>query len=115
MPQVGLAISLHAPNNDIRNKIMPINKAFNIDTLIAAAKDYIKSTNRRITFEYIMLKDVNDSIECATELANLLKDVLCYVNLIPYNSVNEHSYKRSNNVINFRNSSDNKTRKRYKY
>ncbi len=103
MPQVGLAISLHAPNNDIRNKIMPINKAFNIDTLIAAAKDYIKSTNRRITFEYIMLKDVNDSIECATELANLLKDVLCYVNLIPYNPVNEHSYKRSNNVINFAN------------
>ena len=103
MPQVGLAISLHAPNNIIRNKIMPINKAFDIDTLLNEVKYYIKTTNRRITFEYIMLKDVNDSINCAIELANKIRNILCYVNLIPYNPVNEHTFKRSNNVIAFAN------------
>lgn len=103
MPQVGLAISLHAPNDEIRNKIMPINKAFNMDKLLEAVKYYIENTNRRITFEYIMLKDVNDSIDCAIELAKKIKNILCYVNLIPYNPVNEHSFQRSNNVIAFAN------------
>lgn len=100
-PQVGLAISLHAPNNSIRDLIMPINKAYNFEKLLAAAKDYTKKTNRRITFEYIMLKGVNDSIENAIELSRNLKDILCYVNLIPYNSVNEHSYQRSENIKKF--------------
>lgn len=103
MPQVGLAISLHAPNNKIRSELMPINKAFDINALMDAVKKYIATTNRRVTFEYIMLKDINDSIECAIELAQLLKNVLCYVNLIPYNPVNEHMYKRSENVVNFAN------------
>ena len=103
MPQVGLAISLHAPNDEIRNKIMPINKAFNMEKLLEAVKYYIENTNRRITFEYIMLKDVNDSIDCAIELAKKIKNILCYVNLIPYNPVNEHSFQRSNNVIAFAN------------
>lgn len=101
MPQIGLAISLHAPNNEIRNKIMPINKAYDINQVIDAAKKYTNVTKRRITFEYIMLKNVNDSINNAIELANLLKGILCYVNLIPYNPVNEHSYKRSENILNF--------------
>lgn len=100
-PQVGLAISLHAPNNSIRDSIMPINKAYNFEKLLAAAKDYTKKTNRRITFEYIMLKGVNDSIDNAIELSRNLKDILCYVNLIPYNSVNEHSYQRSENIKKF--------------
>ncbi|MBU3830865.1 MAG: 23S rRNA (adenine(2503)-C(2))-methyltransferase RlmN [Candidatus Ureaplasma intestinipullorum] len=100
-PQVGLAISLHAPNNSIRDSIMPINKAYNFEKLLAAAKDYTQKTNRRITFEYIMLKGVNDSIDNAIELSRNLKDILCYVNLIPYNSVNEHSYQRSENIKKF--------------
>lgn len=103
MPQVGLAISLHAPNNEIRNKIMPINKAFDIETLMEAAKKHTETTHRRITFEYILLDGVNDSEECAIQLAKLLKNMLCYVNLIPYNPVNENSYQRSRNVSNFAN------------
>lgn len=100
-PQVGLAISLHAPNDEIRSSIMPINRAFNIEKLLNAAKKYIETTNNRITFEYIMIKDVNDKDEHAIELANLLKGMLCYVNLIPYNMVNESGYKRSENVDRF--------------
>ena len=103
MPQIGLAISLHAPNNEIRNKIMPINRAYDINQVIEAAKRYTNITNRRITFEYIMLKGVNDSNKNAIDLAHLLKGMLCYVNLIPYNPVNEHSYQRSENVTDFAN------------
>lgn len=103
MPQVGLAISLHAPNDEIRSQIMPINKAFNLEQLMNAVKKYIEQTNRRVTFEYIMLKDVNDSLECAKQLANLLKGILCYVNLIPYNPVKENEFKRSERVLEFAN------------
>src|SRR5574344_1221517 len=85
--QVNLAISLHAPNNELRNKIMPINKAYNLELLIKTIKQYIDVTNRRVTFEYIMLKDINDTKECAIELSNLLKGMNCYVNLIPYNEI----------------------------
>lgn len=93
--QVNLAISLHAPNNEIRNKIMNINKAYNIDELMQVLKEYISATNRRVTFEYIMLKDVNDSKACALELANLLKGMNCYVNLIPYNETSHIEFKKS--------------------
>lgn len=93
--QVNLAISLHAPNNEIRNKIMNINKAYNIDELMIALKEYISVTNRRVTFEYIMLKDINDSKSCALELANLLKGMNCYVNLIPYNETSHIEFKKS--------------------
>lgn len=92
---VNLAISLHAPNNKIRNKIMKVNKAYNIETLIDAVKKYINKTNRRVTFEYIMLKDVNDTDECAKELSKLLKGINCYVNVIPYNETNNIGFKRS--------------------
>ena len=93
--QVNLAISLHAPNNKIRDSIMNINKVYKVEEIISAVKDYIKKTNRRVTFEYIMLADVNDTIECAMELAKLLKGINCYVNLIPYNETSHIEYKKS--------------------
>ncbi|MTT31149.1 23S rRNA (adenine(2503)-C(2))-methyltransferase RlmN [Terrilactibacillus sp. BCM23-1] len=96
--QVNLAISLHAPNDDLRTRIMKINKAFPLEKLMQAVDYYLKKTNRRITFEYILLKDVNDHKEEALQLAKLLanKRHLAYVNLIPYNPVYEHDqYQRS--------------------
>ena len=93
--QINLDISLHAPNNELRNKIMPINRKYPLDELMDAVKYYEKVAQRRVTFEYILLKDVNDSKECAIELANLIKGTLAYVNLIPFNPVNELKYKRS--------------------
>ncbi len=93
--QVNLAISLHAPNNEIRDKIMPINKAYPLEVLMPALKDYYSKTNRRLTIEYIMLDGVNDSDECAIELSKLLKDLNCYVNLIPYNETENIQFKRS--------------------
>ena len=95
-PQVNLAISLHAPNNEIRNKIMKINKVYNIEQIMKAVKDYIKETNRKVTFEYIMLDKINDMEECAYELAKLIKGLNAYVNLIPYNETNNIGFKRSN-------------------
>ncbi|WP_027119864.1 23S rRNA (adenine(2503)-C(2))-methyltransferase RlmN [[Mycoplasma] testudinis] len=96
-PQVNLAISLHAPNNEVRTSLMPINKPVPIEKLLAAAKEYLTLTKRRLTFEYIMINGVNDSVEHAIELADKLKDLLCYVNLIPYNPVAENGYNRSTN------------------
>lgn len=96
--QVNLAISLHAPNNEIRSKIMKINKAYPLEVLIPAVAEYNKIANRRVTYEYILLKGVNDSLEHADELARLIKPTFAYVNLIPYNEVDEHGYRRSNNV-----------------
>ena len=93
--QVNLAISLHAPNNEIRNQIMPINKTYPIEKLITAISDYIDKTNRRVTIEYILLQDINDTADCANELADLLHGLNVYVNLIPYNEVIEKPYKRS--------------------
>ena len=92
---VNLAISLHAPNNELRSKIMKINNAYKIEEIIDAVKYYISKTNRRVTFEYIMLKDVNDSKTCAYELSNLLKGINAYVNLIPYNETENIEFKRS--------------------
>ena len=96
--QVNLAISLHAPNDKIRNQIMPISKAYKLDELMDTIKLYIKKTNRRVTFEYIMLDGINDSLECAKELATLLKGINCYVNLIPYNETENIQFKRSKKV-----------------
>lgn len=96
--QVNLAISIHAPNNELRTQIMKINKAFPLEKLMKAVDYYLEKTNRRITYEYIMLRDVNDHKKEALELAKLLYNHrhLAYVNLIPYNSVDEHiQYKRS--------------------
>ncbi len=96
--QVNLAVSLHAPNNEIRTNIMRINRTFPLEKLMSAIEYYIEKTNRRVTYEYIMLRDVNDSKKEAQELADLLKNQrrLSYVNLIPYNPVDEHNqYERS--------------------
>jgi len=90
--QINLAISLHAPNNDLRSKLMKINKVYKIEEVIEAVKLYIKKTNRRVTFEYILLKGVNDSMEHAKELVRLLRGINCYVNLIPYNKVDTKDY-----------------------
>ena len=98
--QTNLAVSLHAPNDELRTRIMKINKAIPIAKLMDAIDYYLDRTNRRITIEYILLKDVNDRIEHALELAELMKDrrQLVNVNLIPYNPVDEHSqYQRTEN------------------
>ncbi len=93
--QINLAVSLHAPNNELRNKIMKINKVYNIDTLMDAIRYYIKKTNRRVTIEYVMLKNVNDSEACALELCKLLKGMNVYVNLIPYNETSHLEFSKS--------------------
>ena len=95
---VNLAISLHAPNDTIRNKIMPISKVYKLPDLMQAIKNYIKVTNRRVTFEYIMLDGINDSLDCAKELSKLLKGINCYVNLIPYNETENIEFVRSKKV-----------------
>ena len=94
--QVTLSISLHAPTNEIRDKIMKVNHAYNIEMLIIACKEYIKRTGRRISFEYALIDGVNDSDECAKILADKLKGMICHVNLIPANPVKENSFKRPN-------------------
>lgn len=93
--QINLAISLHAPNNDLRTQIMKVNKAYPLEVLMDAVRYYESTTSRRVTFEYIMLKDYNDSIVAAKELVKLLKGVKSYVNLIPYNEVETLPYHRS--------------------
>ena len=96
--QINLAISLHAPNDKLRNQIMPINRAYPLKELLPALEEYLKRTNRRITFEYIMLAGINDTDECAKELAKLVGHLNCYINLIPYNETNNLEFKRSSTV-----------------
>ena len=93
--QVNLAISLHASNNETRNKIMPVNKAFPLEVLFDAIRQYEANSKRRVTIEYILLKGLNDSLKNASELATLLKGTFAYVNLIPYNEVSENEFRRS--------------------
>lgn len=93
--QVNLAISLHAPNDELRSKLMKINKAYPLKEVIKAVKEYVEVTNRRVTFEYIMLKDINDSQKYAIQLASLLKGINCYVNLIPYNETSHIEFKKT--------------------
>lgn len=93
--QINLAISLHAPNDKIRNKLMAISLKYNMEELMDAVKYYEKTAGRRVTFEYILLKGINDSKENAKELAALIKGTLAYVNLIPYNPIKELVYQRS--------------------
>lgn len=94
--QVNLAISLHAPTNELRDKLMPINKAYPLEKLIPAIIQYGNDSNgRRVTFEYILIKGVNDSIEDAKKLERLIRPTFGYVNLIPYNPVVENGYERA--------------------
>lgn len=101
--QVNLAISLHAPNDALRSKLMPINKAYPLKELIKTVKEYIQKTNRRVTFEYIMLEGINDSEKEAKELVDLLRGINCYVNLIPYNETENIGFKRTKEwkILNF--------------
>lgn len=92
---ITLSISLHAPFDDMRSNVMPVNKKWNIKELLNACHEYQKVTGRRISFEYAMIKDVNDSKECADALIKLLRGLLCHVNLIPANPVVENNFKRS--------------------
>ena len=94
--QINLAISLHAPNNEVRDQLMPINKAYPIEQVVDAIRYYMTKTNRRITIEYILIDELNDQKEHALELVKLLKGLNVYVNLIPYNEVLEAPFKRSN-------------------
>lgn len=94
-PQFTLSVSLHAPNDEIRSKIMPVNKKWGVDELLKACKAYTDATSRRISFEYAMMDGINDTDECAKELRTKLRGTLCHVNLIPANEVRENDYKRS--------------------
>jgi 23S rRNA (adenine2503-C2)-methyltransferase len=101
--QTNLAISLHAPNDELRTKLMPVNRAYPIKDLIKEISEDIDKTNRRVTIEYLLLKDINDTKECAIELSKLLRGLNVYVNLIPYNETSHIEYKTSpkENVMNF--------------
>ena len=102
--QCTLSISLHSANNEIRSSMMPINKKYPIEELIKACNYYIEKTNKRISFEYALAKDNNDNLNDAKELANLLKGMLCHVNLIPINKIDNGKYSKSSNenIIKFR-------------
>ena len=102
--QCTLSISLHATNNEKRSGMMPVNNAYPIEELIQACKDYIAKTNRRISFEYALAKDSNDNLDDAKELVKLLKGMLCHVNLIPINKIENGQYSKSTNenIMRFR-------------
>ena len=102
--QCTLSISLHATNNEKRSSMMPVNNAFPIEELMQACKDYIAKTNRRISFEYALAKDNNDNLEDAKELVKLLHGMLCHVNLIPINKIENGAYSKSSNenIMKFR-------------
>ena len=102
--QCTLSISLHATTNEKRSSMMPVNNAFPIEELLQACKDYIAKTNRRISFEYALAKDNNDNLEDAKELVHLLKGMLCHVNLIPINKIENGAYSKSSNenIMKFR-------------
>lgn len=101
---ITLSISLHAPSDEIRSSMMRVNKKWNIDELLKACKEYQAVTTRRISFEYALIDGVNDSDECAAELARRLKGIMCHVNLIPANPVKENSFKKPDRskIIRFR-------------
>ena len=92
-----LSVSLHAPNNELRSNTMPVNDKWSIEELLKACRYYTDKTSRRISFEYAMIKGVNDSESCAKELAKRLKGMLCHINLIPVNNVRENAYLKSDN------------------
>lgn len=93
--QITLSISLHAPENELRSSMMPINKKYSIEELIAACKRYVNKTGRRISFEYALVKGKNDGVQHARALCKLLSGILCHVNLIPVNSIGQEGYEKS--------------------
>ena len=102
--QCTLSISLHASNDEKRSSMMPVNNRYNIEELMKACRDYISITNKRISFEYALAKDNNDNLDDAKELVNLLKGMLCHVNLIPINKIENGKFSKSSNenIIKFR-------------
>jgi len=102
--QVGLAISLHAPTDQLRSSLMPINKKYSLEELIVACHYYVNTANRRVTFEYALMGKVNDQEQHAEQLAQLIKDIKCHVNLIPVNYVPERSFVRTpkEQIFNFK-------------
>jgi len=102
--QCTLSISLHCTNNEKRSALMPINRKYNIEELLEACRYYIEKTNRRISFEYALLKGENDTIEDANGIIKLLRGMLCHVNLIPVNKIENEPFKKTNdkNVLKFR-------------
>jgi 23S rRNA (adenine2503-C2)-methyltransferase len=96
--QITLAISLHAPNDEIRQRTMPIARKYAIDDIIGAAKYYAEYTGRRVTYEYALIKGINDSNANADELASRLRGSMCHINLIPVNDVRESGYVRSSEI-----------------
>ena len=102
--QCTLSISLHATTDEKRNSMMPVNKLYNIEQLIKACKDYIQTTNRRVSFEYALAKDNNDNLEDAARLVKLLKGMNCHVNLIPINKIENGKFTKSTNenIMKFR-------------
>lgn len=102
--QCTLSISLHATTNEQRSKMMPVNNTYHIEELLQACKDYIEKTNRRISFEYALAKENNDNLEDAKRLVKLLKGMLCHVNLIPINKIENGKFTKSSNenIIKFR-------------
>ncbi len=101
---ITLSVSLHAPNDKIRTAMMPVNKAWGVEELLEACREYQAITTRRISFEYALIEGVNDSVECADELARRLKGIMCHINLIPANPVKENSFKKpdKNKIFSFR-------------
>lgn len=102
--QCTLSISLHSANNEVRSSMMPVNNAYNIEELMKACRYYIEKTNKRISFEYALAKDNNDNLNDAEELVKLLKGMLCHVNLIPINKIENGNYTKSSleNIMKFR-------------
>jgi 23S rRNA (adenine2503-C2)-methyltransferase len=96
--QITLSVSLHAPNDELRSRIMPVNRKWNVDELLSACRDYIDATKRRISFEYALIDGVNDTPACARQLGVKLRGMLCHVNLIPANEVLERGVKKSGDV-----------------
>jgi 23S rRNA (adenine2503-C2)-methyltransferase len=91
--QIGLAVSLHAPNDDLRGQLVPVNRRYSVDEVLAAVRRYIEKTHRRVTFEYALMAGINDGAEIAEELAGKLEGLMCHVNLIPLNPIPDSPYQ----------------------
>jgi 23S rRNA (adenine2503-C2)-methyltransferase len=97
--QVGLAVSLHAPDDALRSTLVPLNRRYPLAEVLDACEEYIARTHRRVSFEYTMLEGVNDGVEQAEGLARLLRGMLCHINLIPWNRVDDMPYHPSSPLV----------------
>ncbi|MBR4910760.1 MAG: 23S rRNA (adenine(2503)-C(2))-methyltransferase RlmN [Clostridia bacterium] len=95
---ITLSVSLHAPFDDIRSSLMPVNKKWSVNELLAACREYQAVTTRRISFEYALISGVNDTIDCAGQLAEITKGIMCHINLIPANPVAENSFSKPDSI-----------------